>query len=64
MNSLNIPEGVEVIKPYALAFFRENEVIIPNSLHTIEEYAFIYSCVANITNLENVENVHPNAFLQ
>ena len=64
MNSLNIPEGVEVIKPYALAFFCGNEVIIPNSLHTIEEYAFIYSHDVNITNLENVENVHPNAFLQ
>lgn len=59
---LAIPEGVEVIHKYA--FFRGSldEVIIPDSVHTIEEGAFVGTDVSVIKNLENVENVHENAF--
>ena len=61
-NILAIPEGVEVITSYSLANCDAFEVVIPNSVHTIEKYAFIYSYVNQIINLENVENVHQNAF--
>ena len=59
---LAIPEGVEVITSYSLANCRALEVVIPNSVHTIEKYAFIYSDIDLIINLDNVENVHQNAF--
>ena len=61
-NILVIPEGIEVITSYSLASCRAREIIIPNSVHTIEKYAFIYSYVNQIINLEKVENVHQNAF--
>ena len=61
-NILMIPEGVEVIKSYSIANSRVRELIIPNSVHTIEKYAFINSIFNSITNIENVENVHENAF--
>ena len=61
-NILVIPEGIEVITSYSLASCRAHEIIIPNSVHTIEKYAFIYSYVNQIINLEKVENVHQNAF--
>lgn len=61
-NILLIPEGVEVIKSYSIANSRVRELIIPNSVHTIEKYAFINSIFESITNIENVENVHENAF--
>ena len=61
-NILAIPEGVEVITSYSLANCRAFEVVIPNSVHTIEKYAFIYSDIDLIINLDNVENVHQNAF--
>ena len=59
---LEIPEGVEVINKYA--FFRcfLDEVILPDSVHTIEEGAFVGTDPSVIKNLENVENVHENAF--
>lgn len=59
---LEIPEGVEVINKYA--FFRcfLDEVILPDSVHTIEEGAFVGTDASAIKNLENVENVHENAF--
>ena len=57
-----IPEGVEVIKTYYCANLITRELIIPDSVHTIEENAFINSMINIIINLENVENVHTNAF--
>ena len=59
---LAIPEGVKVIKAYSLANIVVNEVIIPSSVDTIEKNAFMYAYAKLITNIEDVENVHPEAF--
>ena len=59
---LEIPEGVEVIKKYTFFRLYLDEVIIPDSVHTIEEGAFVGTDPSVIKNLENVENVHDNAF--
>ena len=59
---LEIPEGVEVINPYSCANLAAQELLIPDSVHTIEEHAFIYSAIGMYVNIENVENIHENAF--
>ena len=59
---LEIPEGVETIKSYSCANFTYIEVTIPSSVHTIEEHAFINEVVDVFIGLENVENVHEDAF--
>ncbi len=59
---LEIPEGVETIKSYSCANFGYIEVTIPSSVHTIEEHAFINEVVDIFIGLENVENVHEDAF--
>mgnify|MGYP003294968863 CR=1 FL=1 len=59
---LKIPEGVKVISSYSLANLIVREVIIPNSVHTIEAHAFKNSNISLITNIENVENVSEEAF--
>ena len=59
---LEIPEGVEIIKSYSCANFGFIELTIPSSVHTIEEHAFINEMVNVFIGLENVENVHEDAF--
>ena len=59
---MEIPEGVEVIKSYSCANLAAQKLIIPDSVHTIEEHAFIYSVTGVYVNIENVENIHKNAF--
>ena len=59
---MEIPEEIEVIKSYSCAHLAISELVIPNSVQTIEEHAFIYSVTMRYVNIENVKNVHENAF--
>ena len=59
---LEIPTEVEIIKAYSCANLIVNELIIPDSVHTIEEHAFVNSIISVITNIENVENISKDAF--
>lgn len=62
--SYSIPEGIEVIGISALSFVNLDEVIIPNSVHTIMENAFDGSEITHITIPPSVKTIQRKAFGQ
>ena len=64
---LRLGQGRENAKQYIkehpeLMLEIENKVREHYSVQTIEEHAFIYSVTMRYVNIENVKNVHENAF--
>lgn len=64
LSCYEILEGCEVIEAYAFKYCENlNEIIIPDSMGTIEERAFIGTPLEEIMIPENVENIYPGIFL-
>ncbi|MCH5148347.1 MAG: leucine-rich repeat domain-containing protein [Clostridiales bacterium] len=54
--------SLTVIASYACAYWRVTEVVIPESVATLQHYSFAYSLLENVHGLENVKTIQTGVF--
>ncbi|MCH5142387.1 MAG: leucine-rich repeat domain-containing protein [Clostridiales bacterium] len=54
--------SLTVIASYACAYWRVTEVVIPESVTTLQHYSFAYSLLENVHGLENVKTIQTGVF--
>ncbi len=57
-----VNENVKVIKPYAFAEVKMNEITLNDGLETIQEYAFYYSALTSLDIPDSVTTIEDGAF--